>query len=214
MTSIILQAATESALADLLLTSGVVVASETGYSPATGIIYSNVGQATLPDGTRLQGYYAFIGIDDVLLGEAATSALLSTVSSSMYTGPDIRALLGVSNYNPSIPDKINNLRDRKMKNGGCKTTGSNWYSTNPEYALLYASWVALGDLIVDANVKVIQLDGSQQTVTKQLALDILKSYVNTMDMYRTRARLAVVNYTANPATFRMSDIIWPASYSG
>jgi hypothetical protein len=206
--TITVQAATESALVDLLLARGLIVLGEGGTKPAAGVLYSPIGEATV-GGVPLAGAYALLGLDDVLLN---VPAIVSELGTAVYSGPAIRVILGVGNYAPDVPRKIENLRDRLMRAGGCRTTGTNWYSSDPDYAVLYSSWVALGAGIVAANVKVNQMNGSQQNVTQQLALDILTAYVTTMDTYRARARQAIADFNASPGTFQISSINWPNKY--
>ena len=103
---ITIQAATDAALATLLMAHGVLVAGEGGVRPAPGILHSHIGDAVL-DGVALDGRYAFVGIDREAFGGPATDALLLSLQPHRYTGPDVRARLGGSGYrDPGVPPVV------------------------------------------------------------------------------------------------------------
>jgi hypothetical protein len=96
---ITVQAATDQALTVLLMTYGVLVAGEAGVRPADGVIHSHIGDAEL-DGVKLAGKYAFVSIDEGIVGEDRTASLLLALDPHTYKGPPLRVLLGGSNFDP------------------------------------------------------------------------------------------------------------------
>lgn len=92
-----IQAATDQALAALLLQHGLLVAGEGGLRPAPGVLHSHIGDAEV-DGVKLAGRYALVGLDEGVIGEAAVASLLMALAPHRYTGPDIRVRLGGSSY--------------------------------------------------------------------------------------------------------------------
>lgn len=103
---IIVQAATDIALINLLTTHGILTINEYGVIPVKGITYSHIGEALL-DGISLEGRYAFIGIDREIFGEATTEQTILNLTPHIYTGPPIRIRLGGSNYTSvEIPEVV------------------------------------------------------------------------------------------------------------
>lgn len=97
MTDITIQAATDAALASLLIQHGLLTPTEGGVQAAPGVLYSHIGAASA-DGVQLEGRYAFLGLDDETLGEARVASLLLALAPHRYTGPDLRVRFGGSNY--------------------------------------------------------------------------------------------------------------------
>lgn len=93
------QAATDQALTVLLMTHGILVAGEAGVRPAEGVIHSHIGEAEL-DGVKLAGRYAFLSLDEGIVGEDRTASLLLALDPHTYKGPPLRVLLGGANYDP------------------------------------------------------------------------------------------------------------------
>ena len=96
-TDITIQAATDQALTVLLMQHGILVAGESGVRPAEGVIHSHIGEAEL-DGNKLAGRYAFLSIDEGIVGEDRTASLLLALDPHTYKGPPLRVLLGGSNF--------------------------------------------------------------------------------------------------------------------
>lgn len=223
ITSITLQAADEAAMLSLLTQSGLIVLSEGRPVASPGVQYSQIGRANLasgPDnGTLLGGVYCLVTIDpDAFTAGDAAATISALKANNEYPGAPLRMFFGV----PFAPDDINAKIDllclRKRNKAGFKTTGTKWYPfvdlVNNDMIGTYAAWVALGAGITAANVKVKQMDGSQQAVDQASALAILTSAVMTADAWRTKAKQAKAGYLANPATFDLRNINWPAGYAG
>ena len=104
---ITVQAATDQALTVLLMTHGVLVAGEAGVRPADGVIHSHIGEAEL-DGLKLAGRYAFVSLDEGILGVERVASLLLDLDPHLYTGPAVRVLLGGSNFDPqaAVPQSV------------------------------------------------------------------------------------------------------------
>jgi hypothetical protein len=104
---ITLQAATDAALASLLITHGLLIPGEAGVLPAPGVLHSHIGAGVL-DGVALDGRYAFIGIDTLVFGAEATASLLLAVAPHRYLGPDLRARLGGSGFDDAsvVPQAV------------------------------------------------------------------------------------------------------------
>jgi hypothetical protein len=107
MTDIIVQAATDAALTALLIEHGILVVGESGARPAPGVTHSHIGGAEV-DGVALAGRYAFVGLDDAVMGESVVSGLLSELAPDLYTGPAVRMRLGGANYDVagSVPRAV------------------------------------------------------------------------------------------------------------
>jgi Domain of unknown function (DUF4376) len=214
MTPITVQAATNAALVTLLLQHDILVVGEGGTRPATGITYSNIGEASL-DGTKLSGFYAFIGLDETVLGEVATQSLITALSSHTYTGPDLRLIMGVSNYNPDIPQQIRNERDRRLQNGGCKVVISGvdkWFHSDDRSQLQQISLLMLG-----AGISSVPpwktMDGSRVTLTAAIAQQIFASAVTQAGATHEASDAGIAAYGADPGAFSVSSIQWPAVYA-
>lgn len=216
MTPITVQAATLPALAALLLTHGILVPGEGGMHPATGIIYSPVGTATLADGTPLSGVYAFVAIDEDVWGETETQSLLTALSAHTYTGPALKAILGVSNYSPDIPQQIRNERDRRLQNGGCKVViggVDKWFHSDDRSQIQQ-----LGLMMMGAGVSAVPpwktMDGSRVTLTPTIAQQIFASAAAQGVATHAASDAAIAAYNANPSTFNLAAIQWPPIFPG
>ena len=158
------------------------------------------------------------GLGGYSAGEVASVMAVSAVLDRLSSALARSRASGVPFAPDDINAKIELLCLRKRNKAGFKTTGSKWYPfvdlVNNDMIGTYAAWVALGAGITAANVKVTQMDGSQQAVDQASALAILTSAVMTADAWRTKAKQAKADYLANPATFDLRNINWPAGYAG
>ena len=100
--SFTIKAVSDSALTQLLLTNGLLILGEGAPRNAAGVISSHIGSAALEStGVMLAGRFAFVGIDDAVYGVASAQAVISALADAMYTGPTLRAILGVAPMEPN-----------------------------------------------------------------------------------------------------------------
>ncbi|MCA1545180.1 hypothetical protein I6F18_35575, partial [Bradyrhizobium sp. NBAIM32] len=100
--SFTIKAVSDAALMQLLLSNGLLVLGEGPPRNAEGVITSQIGGAELEStGVQLAGRFAFIGIDDAKFGVASTQAVMAALADAMYTGPTLRAILGIAPTDPN-----------------------------------------------------------------------------------------------------------------
>lgn len=100
--SFTIKAVSDAALMQLLLTNGLLVLGEGPPRNAEGVISSHIGSAALEStGVQLAGRFAFVGIDDAVFGVASTQAVIAALGAAIYTGPTLRAILGVPPMDPN-----------------------------------------------------------------------------------------------------------------
>ena len=100
--SFTIKAVSDAALTQILVEKGLLLLGEGPPRNASGVITSQIGGATLEStGVTLAGRFCFIGIEDSIFGVATTQALIAALGSAIYTGPTIRALIGVSPMDPN-----------------------------------------------------------------------------------------------------------------
>ena len=101
--SFTIKAVSDAALMQLLLAQGLLVLDAEGPPRnAEGVLQSKIGDAVL-EGTniKLAGRFAFIGIDDAKFGVASTQTVMAALADAMYTGPTLRAILGIAPTDPN-----------------------------------------------------------------------------------------------------------------
>jgi hypothetical protein len=100
--SFTIKAVSDAALMQLLLSNGLLILDEGPPRNAEGVITSQIGGAELEStGVQLAGRFAFIGIDDAKFGVASTQAVMAALADAMYTGPTLRAILGIAPTDPN-----------------------------------------------------------------------------------------------------------------
>ena len=100
--SFTIKAVSDAALTQILVEKGLLLLGEGPPRNAAGVITSQIGGAVLGStGVTLEGRFAFIGIEDSIWGVATTQALIAALGSAIYTGPTIRALIGVNPMDPN-----------------------------------------------------------------------------------------------------------------
>lgn len=102
-----IQAATDAALTSLLITHGLLIPGEAGVHPAPGVLHSHIGDGAV-DGVKLDGRYAFVGIDTAKFGTTETASLLTAIDQHRYKGPDLRSRLGGSGFDDAavVPESV------------------------------------------------------------------------------------------------------------
>lgn len=172
------------------------------------------------DNTGVEGVYATALVDDaVAVGHTASVAALG--AKVLPPGNTPNRVLGVSTVDAdTMPARINRMMERRLFNSGFDIgTGAarRWYSSDPGFLALYGIWNSLAARMTDTEfdalgLRVQHMDGRTTVLTRALAQSIATAAAQNGDVYRTRARLAIAAWTANPATFRFGDIPWPAGY--
>ena len=100
--SFTIKAVSDAALVQLMLTNGLLILGEGPPRNADGVISSHIGSAALEStGVQLAGRFAFVGIDDAVFGVASTQAVIAALGAAIYTGPTLRAILGVAPMDPN-----------------------------------------------------------------------------------------------------------------
>lgn len=100
--SFTIKAVSDAALMQLLLSNGLLMLGEGPPRNAEGVITSQIGGAELAStGVQLAGRFAFIGIDDAKFGVASTQAVMAALGDAIYSGPTLRAILGIPPTDPN-----------------------------------------------------------------------------------------------------------------
>ena len=206
---ITIQAATDAALATLLIQHGILVPGEGGVRPAPGVMHSNIGEASL-NGTKLDGVYAFVGIDDSVFGVAAAAQLLVDIAAHRYTGPDLRLRMGGASYNPDTTQAIKNERDRRIQTSGYKV-GSDWFHSDLTSRTQQIGLVIMGSSI-PAGLKWKTMGGTLVTMTPTLAQQVFGAAAAQDAAHFAVAEAAIAAAKANPA-FDIASITWPAGFA-
>lgn len=99
---ITIKAVTDAAITQLMITNGLWVLRDGAPDKAPGVLNSHIGDAELEStGVKLAGRFAFVATEDSIFGVAATQAVIAALGQAVYTGPTIRAILGVAPVDPN-----------------------------------------------------------------------------------------------------------------
>lgn len=205
---ITIQAATDAALATLLIQHGILVSGEGGVRPAPGVMHSNIGEASL-NGTRLDGVYAFVGIDDAVFGVASAAKLLVDIAAHRYTGPDLRLRMGGASYNPDTIRAIKNERDRRIQTSGYKV-GSDWFHSDLTSRMQQIGLVMMGASI-PAGLQWKTMGGAKVTMTPTLAQQVFAAAAVQDATHHAISDAAIAASAATP-NFDLRSIPWPEGF--
>ena len=202
-------------------------------APAVGILLRDQGGGIVPaagyvveypDGflespmDGKSGAWAAVVVDDaVAVNWAAASAALGSLL--MPTGQSPTRILGIAPRTVDVPQRIRDIRDRKLANNGFRVPGPpvRWYPSDADFVARLGVWAGLAARMTDAEfdalaLRVEDLEGRAPVLTRAMVLTLATECAKTADLYRTRARLAITAQAADPAGFRISSIVWPAGF--
>ena len=198
---------------------GMLQRTQQGMADAPGYTVM-IADGWRSDNTGVEGVYCTVIVNDAVATRAA-AAIAALGAKVLPEGNTPNRVLGIPTVSPDdMPARIQRKLEQRLFSAGFDIgTGAarRWYASDPGFLALYGLWNSIAARTTDAEFAALQLrvqhmDGRTTPLTRPLVQTIAVAAAAAADQYRTRARLAVAAWRADPAAFRFGAIDWPQSY--